>query len=96
MTSRKRVLDRNNPDDLARIHHLLFHDMNEDDGRSEVRTGTSFYDSQEEGCDTNALENIEEREEDSGTEQSNTDVRSEEEDEILQITIKLATVWSQM
>lgn len=78
MASQKRVFDLNNADDLAIVHRLLLEGTDEGD---EVRPGFLSYDLEEEDCDTDASEEIEDREEDSETEQSSTDVSSEEDNE---------------
>ncbi len=77
MASRK-FFNLNDPDDLVRIHQILFDNIDED---GEIQPGASSYDLEEDECDTDASEDIKEREKDKETEQSSTDVSSDEEEE---------------
>jgi hypothetical protein len=81
MTS-KELLDTNNPNNVARLHQHLFDDSDDEDERAAGITHRApILDVADGDCDTDASECIEERE-DSGTEQSDMDVSSGEEDDV--------------
>lgn len=79
----KKILNLNDPDDILRIHKILFEESDDDGspGTSSNTVREPDYDLDNEDNDIDASENIEAREDDSNTEQSDTESECDKEEE---------------